>query len=198
MVINMYEIALHHLVVGLVTGTSTLACISSIIAWVSTYFSSGDNIRNYFDKAAYVSAIAAIPLMPIAVISGTLSMGDPGGDAMSYNKFLFTGLTTGLLLSLIVGRWRFGPNIWLDKRLGMLQGLCAIGTLICVTILGSIGGKMSLGKSTMDLIPFWPQLNQSIVLNQWFSLIMFLIGIFAMTIAFRLGPEINELSEPDY
>tara|TARA_Y100001970_G_C14257611_1_gene876707 strand:- start:3842 stop:4426 length:585 start_codon:yes stop_codon:yes gene_type:complete len=193
----MYAIPFHHLVVGLVTGTSTLACISSIVAWLSTYFSNGDRVRIYFDNAAYVSAIAAIPLMPIAVISGTLSMGNPGGDAMSYNKFLFTGLTTGFLLSLIVGRWRFGPNVWLDKRLGVLQGLCAIGALICVTILGSIGGKMSLGKSTMDLIPFWPQFNQSIVLNQWFSLFMFLLGIFAITITFRLGPEINQLSSSD-
>tara|TARA_B100000941_G_scaffold256509_1_gene205838 strand:+ start:655 stop:1023 length:369 start_codon:yes stop_codon:yes gene_type:complete len=122
-------------------------------------------------------------------------MSDPASDAMSYNKFLFAGLTTGFLASMVIGRWRFGPGVWNDSRLALLQAISAIGALASITVLGSIGAKMTLGESTMDILPFWPAFDDSIVVNEWFSLVLLIIGLVAMVAAFMLGPKVERLHE---
>ena len=130
----------HHLVVGLkVVGIATLACLCVIAAWVSNYFVGAKDARSHLDTASYIAAIAALPLLPVAVLSGTMAMSDPAGDAMSYNKFLFSGLTTGFLASMVIGRWRFGPGVWNDSRLSF--AFSAIGALASITVLGSIGRR---------------------------------------------------------
>ncbi|MAJ18240.1 MAG: hypothetical protein CMA06_00170 [Euryarchaeota archaeon] len=191
----MYAITFHHLLVGLSTGIATLACASALGAWISTYFVGGSKARGHLDKTAYIAGLAAIPLIFLSVLSGTSAMSSPGADAMSYNKFLFTGLTIGFLVSMLLGRWRFGPAIWLNSRLGLLQMVCAAGALGSITVLGSIGAKMSLGESTLDILPFWPSFDESIVVNQWFSIAMFVLGLGAMVAAFMLGPKTERLPE---
>ena len=191
----MFSQTLHPLVVGLTTGIATLACLCAIAAWVSNYFVGAKNARAHLDTASYIAAIAALPLLPIAVLSGTMAMSDPASDAMSYNKFLFAGLTTGFLASMVIGRWRFGPGVWNDSRLALLQAISAIGALASITVLGSIGAKMTLGESTMDILPFWPAFDDSIVVNQWFSLVLLIIGLVAMVAAFMLGPKVERLLE---
>ena len=190
----MFSQTLHHLVVGLTTGIATLACLCAIAAWVSNYFVGAKNTRAHLDIASYIAAIAALPLLPIAVLSGTMAMSDPASDAMSYNKFLFSGLTTGFLASMVIGRWRFGPGVWNDSRLSLLQAISAIGALASITVLGSIGAKMTLGESTMDVLPFWPKFDDSVVVNEWLSVVLLLLGIVAMVVAFRLGPKIERIS----
>ncbi len=191
----MFSQTLHHLVVGLTTGIATLACLCAIAAWVSNYFVGAKNARAHLDTASYIAAIATLPLLPIAVLSGTMSMSDPASDAMSYNKFLFAGLTTGFLASMVIGRWRFGPGVWNDSRLALLQAISAIGALASITVLGSIGAKMTLGESTMDILPFWPAFDDSIVVNGWFSLVLLIIGLVAVVAAFMLGPKVERLPE---
>ena len=171
----MFSQTLHHLVVGLTTGIATLACLCAIAAWVSNYFVGAKNARAHLDIASYIAAIAALPLLPIAVLSGTMAMSDPASDAMSYNKFLFSGLTTGFLASMVIGRWRFGPGVWNDSRLSLLQAISAIGALASITVLGSIGAKMTLGESTMAVLPFWPKFDDSVVVNEWLSVVLLLL-----------------------
>ena len=190
----MFAQTLHHLVVGLTTGIATLACLCAIAAWSSNYFVGAKNARGHFDAAAYIAGIAALPLLPIAVLSGTAAMSDPTSDAMSYNKFLFTGLTTGFLASMVIGRWRFGPGVWNESRLALLQVVSAVGALASITVLGSIGAKMALGESTMDMLPFWPAFDDSIIVNEWISLALFILGLAAMVAAFILGPKVERIS----
>ncbi|MED5230866.1 MAG: hypothetical protein VYB30_00655 [Candidatus Thermoplasmatota archaeon] len=190
----MFAQTLHHLVVGLTTGVTTLACLCAIAAWVSNYFVGAKNARAHLDTAAYIAAIAALPLLPIAVLSGTMAMSDPANDAMSYNKFLFTGLTTGFLASMVIGRWRFGPGVWNEPKLALLQAISAIGALASITVLGSIGAKMTLGESTMDILPFWPAFDDSVVVNEWISLVLLILGLAAMVAAFMLGPKAERIS----
>jgi hypothetical protein len=73
--------------------------------------------------------------------------------------------------------------------------VCAAGALGSITVLGSIGAKMSLGESTLDILPFWPSFDESIVVNQWFSIAMFVLGLVAMVAAFMLGPKTERLPE---
>ncbi|MEC9393374.1 MAG: hypothetical protein VYA45_01140 [Candidatus Thermoplasmatota archaeon] len=191
----MFAQTLHHLVVGLTTGVATLACLCAIAAWSSNYFVGAKNARGHLDTAAYIAGIAALPLLPIAVISGTMAMSDPANDAMSYNKFLFTGLTTGFLASMVIGRWRFGPGVWNEPKLALLQAVSAIGALASITVLGSIGAKMTLGESTMDILPFWPTFDDSVVVNEWLSLVLLILGLAAMVAAFMFGPVVQRLPE---
>ena len=191
----MFSTTLHHLVVGLTTGIATLACLCAVVAWVSNYFVAAKHIRSHLDTASYIAAIAALPLLPVAVLSGTMAMSDPSSDAMSYNKFLFAGLTTGFLASMVIGRWRFGPGVWNDSRLSLLQAISAIGALASITVLGSIGAKMTLGESTMDILPFWPEFDDSVVVNEWLSVVLLFIGLAAMVAAFRFGPNIDRLTD---
>lgn len=191
----MFSTVFHHLIVGLATGIVTLSCASAIGAWISTYFVGGSKARAYLDRTAYMAGVVAVPMLPLAVLSGTMAMSNPGGDALSYNKFLFTGLTTGFLISMLVGRWRFGPGIWVESRLSILQIICATGALVSITILGSIGAKMSLGESTLDIFPFYPSFEDSIVVNQWLAIVLFLLGLAAMVISFMLGPKVERLPE---
>ena len=191
----MFSTTLHHLVVGLTTGIATLACLCAIAVWVSNYFVGAKNIRSHLDTASYIAAIAALPLLPIAVLSGTMSMSDPASDAMSYNKFLIAGLTTGFLASMVIGRWRFGPGVWNDSRISLLQAISAVGALASITVLGSIGAKMTLGESTMDILPFWPEFDDSVVVNEWLSVVLLILGLAAMVVAFMLGPKIEHIPE---
>ena len=191
----MFSTTLHHLVVGLTTGIATLACLCAIAAWVSNYFVAAKHIRAHLDTASYIAAIAALPLLPVAVLSGTMAMSDPASDAMSYNKFLFAGLTTGFLASMVIGRWRFGPGVWNDSRLSLLQAISAIGALASITVLGSIGAKMALGESTMDILPLWPEFDDSVVVNEWLSVVLLILGLAAMVVAFMLGPKIEHIPE---
>jgi len=64
----MFSQTLHHLVVGLTTGIATLACLCAIAAWVSNYFVGAKDARSHLDTASYIAAIAALPLLPIAVL----------------------------------------------------------------------------------------------------------------------------------
>ncbi len=191
----MFAVTFHHLIVGLATGIATLSCAASLGAWFSTYFVGGSKARAYLDRTAYMAGVVAVPMLPLAVLSGTAAMSAPGADAMSYNKFLFTGLTVGFLVSMLVGRWRFGPGIWVESRLSILQIVCAAGAMVSITILGSIGAKMSLGESTLDIFPFYPSFEDSIVVNQWLALVLLLLGLAAMVISFMLGPKVERLPE---
>ena len=190
----MFFVTFHHLVVGLVAGIGTLCAVSAIAAYASTYFVGGAKLREHLDRASFIAACACLPLMPIAVLSGTFATGAPGEDAMTYNKFLFSGLTAGFLASMIIGRWRFGPAIWLDSKLGPLQTTCAVGVLGSIFVLGSIGSKITLGESTLDFLPFWPEFATSIAVNQWFGLALFLLSIGCVFSAFKLGPATERLS----
>ena len=94
---------------------------------------------------------------------------------------------------MVIGRWRFGPGVWNDSRLSLLQVISAIGALASITVLGSIGAKMTLGESTMDILPFWPEFDDSVVVNEWLSVVLLIFGLAAMIAAFRFGPKVNRI-----
>jgi hypothetical protein len=70
--------------------------------------------------------------------------------------------------------------------LANLQMLSALFGLTSIMILGSIGSKITLGESTLDLLPFWPEFMNSIVIDQWVSLFLVIIGASSVIISFRM------------
>ena len=53
---------------------------------------------------------------------------------------------------------------------------------------------MTLGESTMDILPFWPEFDDSVVVNEWLSVVLLLLGLAAMVAAFRFGPKTERIS----
>ena len=156
----MFMTAFHHLVVGLVAGSGVIMGICAILVWLSSYISNLETSKTTLDRAAYVASIFTMVVIPLAIISGNFSSTNSGG-AIFYNKFLFSGIALGFSVSYFVGRVRFGPE------------------------LGSIGSKITLGESTLDIFPFWPDFMNSIVINQWFSLLLVIFGLISVVISLR-------------
>lgn len=180
----MFMIAFHHLVVGLVAGSGVIMGICAILVWLSSYISNLESSKTTLDRAAYVASIFTMVLIPLAIISGNFSSTNSGG-AIFYNKFLFSGIAFGFSASYFVGRVRFGPELWNYSSLANLQMISALFALTSIIILGSIGSKITLGESTLDIFPFWPNFMNSIVINQWFSLLLVIFGLISVVISLR-------------
>ena len=180
----MFMTAFHHLVVGLVAGSGVIMGICAILVWLSSYISNLESSKATLDRAAYVASIFTMVLIPLAIISGNFSSTNSGG-AIFYNKFLFSGIAFGFSASYFVGRVRFGPELWNYSSLANLQMISALFALTSIIILGSIGSKITLGESTLDIFPFWPDFMNSIVINQWFSLLLVIFGLISVVISLR-------------
>ena len=96
-----------------------------------------------------------------------------------------SGIAFGFTASYFFGRMRFGPDVWETPNLAMLQMISAVFSLSSIMILGSIGSKITLGESTLDFLPFWPEFASSIVINQWLSLLLLIVGIISLVISLR-------------
>tara|TARA_B100000965_G_scaffold231168_1_gene193588 strand:- start:362 stop:937 length:576 start_codon:yes stop_codon:yes gene_type:complete len=180
----MFMTALHHLVVGLVAGSGVMMGICAILVWLSSYISNLESSKLTLDRAAYVASIFTMIVIPLAMISGNYSSTNSGG-AIFYNKFLFSGIAFGFSASYFVGRVRFGPEVWDHSSLSNLQMISASFALTSIIILGSIGSKITLGESTLDIFPFWPDFMNSIVINQWFSILLVIFGLISVVISLR-------------
>lgn len=180
----MFMTAFHHLVVGLVAGSGVIMGICAILVWLSSYISNLESSKTTLDRAAYVASIFTMVVIPLATISGNFSSTNSGG-AIFYNKFLFSGIALGFSASYFVGRVRFGPELWNHSSLANLQMISALFALTSIMILGSIGSKITLGESTLDIFPFWPDFMNSIVINQWFSLLLVIFGLISVVISLR-------------
>jgi len=180
----MFVTALHHLVVGLVAGSGVIMGVCAILTWLSTYITNLESSKITLDRAAYVASIFTLVVIPLAIISGYYSSTNSGG-AMFYNKFIFSGIAFGFSASYFIGRFRFGPELWRYSSLANLQMFSALFALTSIIILGSIGSKITLGESTLDFLPFWPDFMNSIVINQWFSLILSIFGLISVVISLR-------------
>jgi len=183
----MFMTAFHHLVVGLVAGSGVMMGICAILVWLSSYISNLESSKITLDRAAYVASIFTMIVIPLAMISGNYSSTNSGG-AIFYNKFLFSGIAFGFSASYFVGRVRFGPEVWNNSSLANLQMVSASFALTSIIILGSIGSKITLGESTLDIFPFWPDFMNSIVINQWFSILLVIFGFISVVISLRSSP----------
>jgi ATP-dependent protease ClpP protease subunit len=73
--------------------------------------------------------------------------------------------------------------------------ICASGAMFWIIIIGSIGGKITIGESVMDIMPFWPDFTSTIVLPLWISMVMLVFGIASIIVALKLGPTIRKISD---
>ena len=191
----MFAITFHHMIVGIATGSGILMGVCAFFAWLGNYISNFSRFRQTFDKTSLVSSILCLTCLPLAILSGTLATTDPGGSAIFYNKFVLSGLTVGFSASFLAGRIRFGENVWQNTKLATLQMICAVGGMIWLIITGSIGGKISIGESVMDILPFWPDFTSVVVLPTWISAILLIFGVTSIILALKMGPRVEAISD---
>ena len=126
--------------------------------------------------------------MPIAIMSGNLAADNTVGNALLYNKFVYSGLALGFWAAFVVGRVRMGPGIWEVRPLGILQSSTAVMAFLMTTMASSIGGKLVRGESMFDVLPIWFPSDSAVVLPIWASAILMVVGTAALFVVFRLAP----------
>ena len=47
----------------------------------------------------------------------------------------------------------------------------------------------------MDILPFWPEFDDSVVVNEWLSVVLLILGLAAMVAAFKFGPKVDRLTD---
>jgi hypothetical protein len=184
----------HAAMVEITIGSLTLSVICTIMCLQYSFkspidrFNISENKLLTMDRAALIGAILGTIMMPFSIMTGTLSVaGDPTGSILLYNKFVYSGLALGFWVSYVIGRVRLGPNLWMNKKLNILQVSTAILAFFMTITIASIGGKLVRNESLLDLIPFWFPINSTIVIHPLLSIVIILIGICSIITVSKFG-----------
>jgi hypothetical protein len=193
----------HAAMAEVVVGSMVLATLCAVGCAIATIFPniaggrlSSERVMVTMDKASIAGALLGLVFMPIAALSGSFAADNVVNNALLYNKFVYTGLAFGFWASFVIGRVRLGPGVWQHRSLSVLQGATAAMAMLMTTMASSIGGKLVRGESIFDIMPVWLPSDSATVLNPILSAVLLLVGIAALVVVFRLGPETERIS-PD-
>jgi hypothetical protein len=193
----------HAAIAEVVVGSMVLATLCAVGCAIATIFPniaggrlSSERVMVTMDKASIAGALLGLVFMPIAALSGSFAADNVVNNALLYNKFVYTGLAFGFWASFVIGRVRLGPGVWQHRSLSALQGATAAMAMLMTTMASSIGGKLVRGESIFDIMPVWLPSDSATVLNPILSAVLLLVGIAALVVVFRLGPETERIS-PD-
>jgi hypothetical protein len=193
----------HAAMAEVVVGSMVLATLCAVGCAIAAIFPniaggrlSSERVMVTMDKASIAGALLGLVFMPIAALSGSFAADNVVNNALLYNKFVYTGLAFGFWASFAIGRVRLGPGVWQHRSLSALQGATAAMAMLMTTMASSIGGKLVRGESLFDIMPIWLPSDSATVLNPILSAVLLLVGIAALVVVFRLGPEAERIS-PD-
>ena len=193
----------HAAMAEVVVGSMVLATLCAVGCAIATIFPniaggrlSSERVMVTMDKASIAGALLGLVFMPIAALSGSFAADNVVNNALLYNKFVYTGLAFGFWASFVIGRVRLGPGVWQHRSLSVLQGTTAAMAMLMTTMASSIGGKLVRGESIFDIMPVWLPSDSATVLNPILSAVLLLVGIAALVVVFRFGPETERIS-PD-
>jgi hypothetical protein len=193
----------HAAMAEVVVGSMVLATLCAVGCAIAAIFPniaggrlSSERVMVTMDKASIAGALLGLVFMPIAALSGSFAADNVVNNALLYNKFVYTGLAFGFWASFVIGRVRLGPRVWQHRSLSVLQGTTAAMAMLMTTMASSIGGKLVRGESIFDIMPVWLPSDSATVLNPILSAVLLLVGIAALVVVFRFGPETERIS-PD-
>ena len=193
----------HAAMAEVVVGSMVLATLCAVGCAIAAIFPniaggrlSSERVMVTMDKASIAGALLGLVFMPIAALSGSFAADNVVNNALLFNKFVYTGLAFGFWASFVIGRVRLGPGVWQHRSLSVLQGATAAMAMLMTTMASSIGGKLVRGESIFDIMPVWLPSDSATVLNPILSAVLLLVGIAALVVVFRLGPETERIS-PD-
>ena len=188
----------HAAMAEIVVGTMVLATVCAVgcalIRYIPVSEDRGESLMITMDKASIAGASMALFFMPIAILSGNLAADSVVGNALLYNKFVYSGLALGFWAAFVVGRIRMGPGIWEVRNLALLQSGTAVTAFLMTTMASSIGGKLVRGESLFDVLPIWFPSDSAVVLPIWASAALLVIGLTALFVVFKVGPRAERIS----
>ena len=127
-------------------------------------------------------------------MSGNFAAENTVGNALLYNKFVYSGLALGFWAAFVVGRIRMGPGLWEVRPLAILQSSTAVMAFLMTTMASSIGGKLVRGESMFDILPIWFPSESAVVLPIWASAVLMVVGMAALFVVFRMAPSTERIT----
>jgi len=183
----------------IVVGTMVLATVCAVgcasIRYIPVSEDRRESLMVTMDKASIAGATMALIFMPIAIMSGNFAAENTVGNALLYNKFVYSGLALGFWAAFVVGRIRMGPGIWEVRPLGLLQSATAVTAFLMTTMASSIGGKLVRGESLFDVMPIWFPSDSAVVLPLWASAALLVVGLASLVVVFKVGPRTERISQ---
>jgi len=189
----------HTAMAEIVVGTMVLATVCAVgcasIRYIPVSEDRRESLMVTMDKASIAGATMALIFMPIAIMSGNFAAENTVGNALLYNKFVYSGLALGFWAAFVVGRIRMGPGIWEVRPLGLLQSATAVTAFLMTTMASSIGGKLVRGESLFDVMPIWFPSDSAVVLPLWASAALLVVGLASLVVVFKVGPRTERISQ---
>ena len=187
----------HAVAVELTVGSFLLATTATLLrAMMALYPRLGDkfstSMATGLDGASLCGVIFGLLVVPFTIITGNLAA--DGGNSMTANKILLSGLCTGLWLGFLHGRLTLGIGLWNSKKLVILQSLIALSACQVVLMLSSIGGTLSRGETLTDLIGL-PHLENSPDVGMTGSLLMFLFSSIVLVTVLFMQPKSKRIAD---
>ena len=182
----------HTAMAEIVVGTMVLATVCAVgcasIRYIPLPADKRESLMVTMYRDSMAGASIALIFMPISIMSVNLAADNTVGNALLYNKFVYSGLALGFWAAFVVGRVRMGPGIWEVWPLGILQSSTEVMAFLMTTMASSIGGKLVRGESMFDVLPIWFPSDSAVVLPIWASAILMVVGTAALFVVFRLAP----------
>ena len=189
-----FHVAMAEIVVGTMVLATVCAVGCASIRYIPVSEDRRESLMITMDKASIAGASMALFFMPVAILSGNLAADSVVGNALLYNKFVYSGLALGFWAAFVVGRIRMGPGIWEVRNLSLLQSVTAVIAFLMTTMASSIGGKLVRGESLFDVLPIWFPSDSAVVLPIWASAALLVIGLAALLVVFKVGPRAERIS----
>jgi hypothetical protein len=199
--------AIHILTAELHTGFLTLAfagialtfLCQLAIAWEkrmpATLVRWARSLRGYSEAAGLVGAFLGVIVLVISGYSGFNAYGSSSAIldvAITRNKIMFTAFATILWASVVIIRLSFKRKLWTSFEMSGLYTLLALGAYGLTALVGSMGGHITKGESSIE-----PILNavgfdytKPFEFDPWLMTMVALMGIGALIMALvqiRLG-----------
>ena len=188
----------HTAMAEIVVGTMVLATVCAVgcasIRYIPVSGDKKESLMVTMDKASIAGATMALVFMPIAIMSGNFAAENTVGNALLYNKFVYSGLALGFWAAFVVGRIRMGPGLWEVRPLAMLQSSTGVMAFLMTTMASTIGGKLVMGESMFDILPIWFPSESAVVLPIWASAVLMVVGLAALFVVFRMAPSTERIT----
>ena len=184
---------LHAFSTELLVGSMTLSVLATVLCLVESIAKKfEENILRGLDFAAYFSAIFSLCCIPIVAATGNAA-GDASSSPYLVNKMLLSGVCLGLWIGVIHGRYTWGPDLWSDRRKGILHVVLVSLGYGTAAMLGSIGSLMTRGETVGDLLGIWPHLESAPSLSFGISVTLALLSVIALLVVIFVQPKSEKM-----
>ena len=180
---------LHAFSTEMLVGSMTFSVVATVLCFAESMFEKvGERAQRGLDHAAYFAAIFALCCIPIVAITGNAA-GDVSSSPVLVNKMLLSGLCLGLWIGVILGRKTWGPEMWSNRKMGLVHTGFVCAGYTTAAMLGSIGSVMTRGETVGDLFGIWPHFDNAPSISFGLSMVLFVLSLTALLVVIFVQPK---------